>query len=274
MEERYNVYFAGQVLDGHDLRNVRDKLAKVFNADQQTLDKLFSGKAQLVKRECDKATALKYKEAMERVGALSIIKVIDNAAVTTAATAKTPPIRPLTAAEKIAALAAAPDADLYHSMASSTPQKVVPQDTAAEAGGIVLAPPGTEVLREDERAPHVIREVDTSGLAVDTTATRLSDEPPLAPAAPDTRHLSMGDVGDPIPNLPSLEVSLSPDIDGLALSAPGTDFSDCAAPEAQAMPRDLSALSVHPAGDPLLAEQYRNREPVATPSTDHISLQD
>ncbi len=58
MEERYNVYFAGQVVEGYDLHSVRDKLAKVFNADQATLDKLFSGKAQLIKRDCDKATAL------------------------------------------------------------------------------------------------------------------------------------------------------------------------------------------------------------------------
>ncbi len=180
MEERFNVYFAGQVLDGHDLPNVRDKLARVFNADQQTLDKLFSGKAQLVKRDCDKATALKYKDAMERAGALPIIKVTETAAVTAAVTTKMPPTRPLTAAEKIAALAAAPDANRYSSVASGTiPKSSRPSRTpAAEVGGIVLAPPGTEVLRENERAPHIVREVDTSGLAVDTTATRLSDEPP------------------------------------------------------------------------------------------------
>ena len=38
MEERYNVYFAGQVMAGFDARVVRDKLAKIFNADQATLD--------------------------------------------------------------------------------------------------------------------------------------------------------------------------------------------------------------------------------------------
>ena len=79
MEERYNVYFAGQVLEGCDRSSVRDKLAKVFNADQATLDKLFSGKAQLIKRNCDKATALQYREAMERAGAIPIVKRTDTA---------------------------------------------------------------------------------------------------------------------------------------------------------------------------------------------------
>jgi hypothetical protein len=56
MDERFNIYFDGQVIAGHDVGSVREKLAKVFNADQSTLDKLFSGKLQLIKRGCDQAT--------------------------------------------------------------------------------------------------------------------------------------------------------------------------------------------------------------------------
>lgn len=269
MEERYNVYFAGQVLEGHALPSVREKLAKVFNADQATLDKLFSGKPQLIKRDCDTATAHKYKEAMQRAGAAAIIKPAE----ITAAVAPGAPARAMTAAEKIAALAAAPDANRYSSATSGAAPQTQEEDSVAEPGAIVLAPPGTAVLREDERAPHIRREVDTSGLAVDATAARLSDEPPPPPAAPDTGHLSMGEVGDFIPNLPSLEIPLSPDIDGIMLSAEGTDFSDCITPAPAVAQRDLSALEVLPAGGPLLEERYRRREPAA-PVTDHLSLQD
>lgn len=268
MKERYNVYFAGQVLEGCDLSSVREKLAKVFNADQATLDKLFSGKAQLIKRDCDKATALQYKEAMERAGAIPIVKLTDTATATT----KTAPARTLTAAEKIAALAAAPDTNLYNSAASGAAAQVVHEAATPEPGGIALAPRGTEVLREEERPAPLVREVDTSGLAVDTAAKRLSEAGPPPPAAPDTRHLSMGDVGDIIPNLPGLTAPLSPMIDDLALSAPGTDFSDCAAPEPPALQLDLSALDILPLGTALLEERYRNREQGAVPSTDHISL--
>jgi len=268
MAERYNVYFAGQVLDGFDLSSVRDKLAKVFNADQATLDKLFSGKTQLIKRNCDKVTALQYREAMERAGALPIVKLTDSETVTTA----TAPNRTMTAAEKIAALAAAPDTGLYSSAASGAASQAVDEAATAEPGGIALAPAGTEVLREEERAAPVIREVDTSGLAIDTAAKRLSKEAPPPPAAPDTRHLSMGDAGDTIPNLPRFTAPLSPVIDGLALSAPGTDFSDCAAPEPPPLQLDFSALAMLPAGTALTDEQNRSREHGAVPSTDHISL--
>ncbi len=112
------------------------------------------------------------------------------------------------------------------------------------------------------------------GLAVDIAAQRLSEEAPHPPAAPDTRHLSMGEVGDTIPNLPVFAAPLSPTIDGLALAAPGTDFSDCKPPEPQAKPLDLSALAVLPPGAALLEEQYRRQEARAVPSTDHISLED
>lgn len=270
MEERYNVYFAGQVMDGYDPHSVRDKLAKMFNADQQTLDKLFSGKTQLIKRDCDKATALKFKEAMERAGAQPTIKV----AASQTAEAKAEPTRTMTRAEKIAALAAAPDEDRYQKPALESRSSERHTDAGAEAGGISLAPPGTEVLRENERAERLIREVDTAGLEVDTAAKRLSEEAPVPPAAPDTRHISMGEVGETIPHLPSGVVPVSPNIDGLALSAPGTDFSDCAPLEAQALPLDLSALSLEPPGTDLLEEQYRGRKSGAAPSTDHISLED
>ena len=40
---------------------MRANLARLFNADEATLDKLFSGKIQLLKRDCDEATAEKYR---------------------------------------------------------------------------------------------------------------------------------------------------------------------------------------------------------------------
>jgi hypothetical protein len=276
MEERYNVYFAGQMKAGADPGTVRAQLAKLFNANQATLDKLFSGTPQLIKRDCDRATADKYQAAMDRAGAIPVIKRVEAAAAASAAAKSpagqnNPPSRPMTAAEKIAALAAAPDETRFRQAArDATPAKPAQTDT----GGIVLAPPGTAVLRESERSTPVIRDVDTSGLALDSTAERLSDVPAPPPAAPDTSHLSMGAVGDSIPNLPSHAAPLSPNLDGLALSAQGTDFSDCAAPEHEPLELDLSALAALPPGTATNEEQQRQPLPIAVPSTDHISLLD
>lgn len=267
MDERYSVYFDGQVIAGHDVGSVREKLAKVFNADQPTLDKLFSGTLQLIKRGCDAATAQKYKAAMERAGAVAIIKP-----ETAAAAPATAAARPMTAAQRIAALAAAPDETRFM-QAPAAP--AVSTEAESSTGGIALAPAGTEVLRAHERATPTVRDVDTSGLAVDSTAGRLSDIPPEPPAAPDTNHLSMGDVGERIPNLESGLEPLFPDLEGLELSAPGTDFSDCAAPDAQAPALDVSGLTALPPGTLPLEEQRRQQHlPVPVPSTDHLTIKD
>lgn len=295
MEERYDVYFAGEVMAGFDARAVRDKLASVFNADQATLDKLFSGKAQLIKRDCDAATASKYKLALERAGAVPIIKSAA-AATHTAATATTeatttatpatktapgPSARAMTAAEKIALLAAAPDETRYQKRSPESTSAdhrstagVVHPEIAPDSSGIVLAPAGTAVLREEERAEPVVREVDTSRLAIDSAATRLSDEAPPSPIPPDTGHLSMAAAGDRIPNLGSTATPLTPNLDGLVLSAAGTDFSDCVQPAPEVLPLDLSHLAALPPGDIPLEEQRRRPLPVATPDTDHIRLEE
>ena len=294
METRYNVYFAGQLLPGQELTSVRDKLAKLFNADQQTLEKLFSGKAQLLKRDCDKATALKYKQAMERAGAQPMIKASQGAAAAEQSPPPTPvPEKTMSAAERIAALAAAPDKGGYSPEESSTSSKesstsskesstspkepstgFAGQQPESDQAGINLAPAGTDVLREDERSEPVVSDIDTTGLEVDAATQRLSEEPPPPPPAPDTSHLDMGGVGEMIPNLPSDQVPLSPNTDAIDLSPAGTDFADCAPPEAEPPSLDLTGMNLAPTGTDVLEEKYRKKAQAAAPATDHISLEE
>lgn len=73
MAETFNIYFAGETLEGEDASAVRKRVALMFNASPDTLDKLFSGKRQLIKRECTREEAGKYKAAMEKAGARVLI---------------------------------------------------------------------------------------------------------------------------------------------------------------------------------------------------------
>jgi hypothetical protein len=262
MDELYDVYFAGQVLDGQDPQQVRSQLARLFNADEATLDRLFSGKPSLVKRGCDRATAGKYKSAMEKAGAVPVIRAQHSDAETAA---------PQTAAGKIAALAAAPEQGQYQ---QESPQAESAAELEASEGDIGLAPPGTEVLMESERTSPVTREIDTSALQVDIAAARLSEESDVPPVTLDTSHLSVAETGATIPNLPSSETPLSPDTDSISLSEPGWDLSDCAAPDAPPPSLDLSGLTAEPAGSDILEEQYRKRDQGSMPATDHLSLSD
>ena len=278
MEPRYNIYFAGQLLPGHELAAARAKLAKLFNANEQVLDKLFSGKAQLLKKDCDKSTALKYKQAMERAGAQAVIKTVASADAQPPAAARSAPPAPpmedkLTAAERIAALAAAPDAGTYQ---SPEPTAAAQHDTTATpaANTVGLAPVGADVLRPEERPEPVSAQVDTTGLEVDNNAQRLSEAPPSPPPAPDTSHMQMGEVGDDIPTLASNQEPLSPNTDALTLSPEGTDFADCAAPAAEQPELDLSALDLAAQGSDVLDQQYRRKDQATAPPTDHLSLED
>ena len=264
MDQRYNVYFAGQILDGHDPDAVRASLAKLFKADGQNLDKLFSGSNRLIKKDCDKATALKYKQAMERAGARPVIKASAER-VGSAAPAPAPE-QAQTAAEKIAALAAAADTggDSRPSGSAAAPKS---RDT------LDLCPDGTEVLRPEERAAPVEAAIDTAGLEVEEAGLPLADATLETAPAPDTSHLSMGTVGEDIPNLPSDVTLLEPDTSSLALSPEGTDFSDCKPEEAAVPELDLSAIDLAPAGSEVLREDERGGKPVTpTPNTDHIGL--
>ena len=75
MSERYDIRYSGQIMAGHEVMPVRDKLATLFKADTVTLDRLFSGRTVVIKRGCDKAIALQYKRAMENAGAKPIFRV-------------------------------------------------------------------------------------------------------------------------------------------------------------------------------------------------------
>jgi hypothetical protein len=253
----YTIYFAGEVIEGRDPAAVRKALGQLFRADEATLDKLFSGKAQSVKRNCDKATALKYKQAMENAGARPLIKQVEP-----------PTERPLTAAEKIAALAAEPDAGTYADDDTGN----VREETGD--GEFDIAEAGADVLKPEERAQPVKADIDTDSLDLDITATRLSEEPPPPPPSPDTSHLSMGKVGEDIPTLDTGIEPLSPDTDALCLSPEGTDFSDCAPPEPIPPAVDLSAIELAPEGSDVLEEKFRRIEQGAAPDTDHIALED
>ena len=269
MKERYDIYFTGQILNGNDPISVRDKLAKLFKADKTTLNQLFSGKVHLIKRNCDHDTALKYKRAMEQAGASPIIK---STGVTTATEEQSTPAA--SAAQKIAALASAPDTHGFQQAESDVSSPKTASEPSTEFEGIDLTPAGTEVLREEERAEPVTRDIDTTGLEVDITAARLSEETTPHPAMLDTDHLSLADAGESIPNLPPTDTPLSPSLDSLALSDPGTDFSDCAIAQPQAPELDLSALSVESPGADILDKQYQKAELGEAPSTDHLSLED
>ena len=137
-----------------------------------------------------------------------------------------------------------------------------------------LAPPGADVLRPEERADTNPVDVDTSTMSLMEAGTDLSDASATPGAAPDIDHLSMGEVGDDIPTLPSSQQAVSPDISGISLSPEDSDFSDCAPTPPGEPDLDLSTLDLAPSGADLLEEAYRKEDDATAPVTDHLQLKD
>lgn len=261
MDSRYNIYFSGGILDGHDRDTVCRNIGQLFKANAATLDKLFSGKPQLLKRSCDHETALKYQQAMARAGARAIVRPVEAASTPTQASAAPA----MTKAERIAAIAAgAESAPRDRAAESATPQ---------DSTGIQLAPAGTEVLRADERKVVPPRDVDTSELSLAAQGTRLAAPAAVPPPAPDTEHLSVAAVGADLG--PTATPQQAPEQlgDDLELSPQGTDFSDCAVPDAAVPDLDLSYLELSGPGADLLDARYRDDQSPSPPATDHLDLE-
>src|SRR3990167_2416478 len=67
---RYEIAFSAQLVPGAQLESVKANLAKLFQADEQRLALLFSGRRIVIKSNLDEAGAEKYRATLERAGAL------------------------------------------------------------------------------------------------------------------------------------------------------------------------------------------------------------
>lgn len=222
MQESYNIYFAGDIADGESLDEVRRKVGALFNAREATLDKLFSGKRQLIKRNCSEDEAVKYQSAMRRAGALATITLAT-------ADAKTD--------------SAAQAAHIAAAATSTAPAGPTPSELA-------LAPEGTDVLRPTERRTAPARHIDLSAFSVADVGEHLGFSAPQAPPPPDTSHLTMADIGDRIPGLPATPTPPVPDTLSLTLAEPNRELLDERYREhATPPPPDTDHLSVEPRHD-------------------------
>lgn len=177
----YEIAFAGQLVPGASLEQVKENLARLFQADEQRIALLFSGRRIVIKSGLDAAGAEKYRSTMERAGALAIVQVLEVEEVEMAP----PPVpAPVTAAP-----AAAP-------ASSSGSARVIPRDeymaafSDVEAPDFGIAPVGADLqdARPDPEAPRV----DLSQFSVAPVGSDMGQAkaPPAGPP-PDISHLKL-----------------------------------------------------------------------------------
>jgi hypothetical protein len=151
---RYDIQFAGELLDGADSGAARERLRDLFKLSPQALDRLFSGRPAVIKRDLDAAGAARYRAAFREAGALLHI---------------------------------VPAAASQHSQAPNPLSATGP----AVPSGLTLAPPGTQV---GEAPPPGPRDIDTTHLSLiggaDWTLADCDRPPPPMPI-PDLSHLAL-----------------------------------------------------------------------------------
>ncbi len=195
-DQLFEVAFSGKISAGANMGEVKARVAKMFNADNAKLAQLFSGKRIVIKKNIDRATAAKYKTALNRAGAECEVKLIGGApAAAPAATAQ--PAQPAQPAQKPKRASAAPAVQIetnYDGEVAPPPQ-VDPLGISGdqiEDLKATIAPVGSE-LQDDYQEPEA-PVFDLSGLDVApvgselNTAKKRPDPPP-----PDTSGISMAD---------------------------------------------------------------------------------
>jgi len=70
MKNHYNIVFEGKTVPGKEIDLVKKALMNILKADEQSIDRLFSGKRVLIRKNVEASTAKKFQKAFEDVGAV------------------------------------------------------------------------------------------------------------------------------------------------------------------------------------------------------------
>lgn len=187
---RYEIAFSGQLQPGASLDQVKANLARLFQADEQRIAMLFSGRRIVIKSGLDAAGAEKYRATIERAGALAEVRALD---VEIEEVELAPP--PVAAASQpIATQPATTQPVTAASFGGSA--KVIPRDeymaafADVEAPDFGIAPLGVDL--QDAQSPAQAPAVDLSQFSLAPAGSDMGEIPrSLDGPQPDISHLRL-----------------------------------------------------------------------------------
>jgi hypothetical protein len=162
-EELYDIFFAGKTLPGEDPLEARRKVGSLFKADDEALDRLFSGTAVRVKTGVDQETAIKYRVVFRNAGALVEIRPSDQTAPVSLTLLPPNTGSLIDCAPSIEALPLPDISDYTLSPAGAALDESRPvPDPAIDTSGLSLGPAGSGSLEEFHRSvePAPIPDID------------------------------------------------------------------------------------------------------------------
>ena len=123
----------------------------------------------------------------------------------------------------------------------------------------------------EERAGYQEADIDTSAIHLAPEFAEAEVAPREEPPAPDTSHMSMGEVGEDIPTLDDAVIELDPDVSHLSMGEVGEEIPHLELDQ-EPVDVDTSAIDLAPEGSDVLEEQYRKKDDAEAPDTSHIKL--
>ncbi|WP_407315578.1 hypothetical protein [Pseudomonas sp. nanlin1] len=196
----YEIVFSGELVPGAQPELVKANLAKLFSADAQRIDALFSGRRLVLRSNLDPDAAQKYRAALERAGALVRVEIM---------------------ALLVEEIEMAPPPDqvrFVRAVASSQPMPP-PAPTPS-------APQSVHQLREQKRAKVIPRdvymaaftEVDAPDYGIAAVGADLQDEKPsVRPPVLDLTQFSLAPAGSDMGELKRAAAKAAPDTSHLRL---------------------------------------------------------
>ena len=160
--ENFEVVFAGKLVPGAELEQVKAKVAAIFKTDAAKVAHLFSGNAVVIKKGIDQAMAQKYLAAMQSAGAVCEIRDASQAAPVVAEVAAQPAVRPAPAKK-------APTSNARPAPQTAPLRVTADSITAIQAS---LAPLGSDLSQFKQSVQAEIP--DISGLSIAPAGTLLA----------------------------------------------------------------------------------------------------
>lgn len=192
---RFDIVFRGDIVSGHNINDVKARLAQLFKVDGAKIEALFSGGLVPLKRDLDEATAEKYKAVLLKAGAQVQLRLAGAAVKTRAASSEkpdavaVPPVDPASSpspSSSAGALTLAPAGSNLLDAAAATKAQAVEVDVSK----ITLRPLQGDLLDASEKRQAVVTNIDTSDLdlaelGVDLLEGFRSEALPLAQLEPE-----------------------------------------------------------------------------------------
>ena len=247
----YDVYFTGKLTENVSVKPACQSVAILFKTEPDKIEHIFNGPTQLLKRNLTKEAALKYKAVLRKAGLSILFKLSAD---------KSQP-DPLTAVNSLKSA--------IQTTAQAKSNGTIPKD---DKQALTIAPVGSDVLTLNERKVVVPRNIDTSGIKLNSPFLDQQPEPKPNAQTPDTSHISIAEAGANMIAKPQPEpLRLDLNLDDISLSPLGALLEGLHNNLAELNP-DISAISLAPVGSDILDQPPSKPESMA-PDVSHISIE-